>query len=148
MWRESQVRGSVLCEVEDGFVQGIPQAARKNRSMAFKGSLDFGRCLQAANQHELAQRLAAEIKALPVGLLPLDGGCSQGGMIDDSELSTTLLQVDRHGGRVLARVGVFFSEVVGGCNCSDDPVKSPAYCVLEVRIDLSSGLAEIRTGAD
>jgi hypothetical protein len=36
---------------------------------------------------------------------------------------------------------VFFTEVVGGCSCGDEPFEQPVYCELGVTIDRQSGEA-------
>jgi hypothetical protein len=38
---------------------------------------------------------------------------------------------------------VFFSEVVAGCNCGDDPMDLHAYCVMRVSIDKASARAAV-----
>lgn len=91
----------------------------------------------------LAQDLKAALRALAAGTLPLAAGRSQGGAIDDRDTTFSLLRLEESGNLTVARVGVFFTEVVGGCNCSEDPVEHNAYCVLEVRIDRTTGIAEI-----
>ena len=104
--------------------------------------------LRCADHAQFARALGPALDALPAGALPLGSGCTRGGMIDDSALTFSVLAVDEQAGRVAARVGVFFTEVVGGCNCSDDPVAFDAYCVLEVAFDRATGLAEISAAAD
>jgi hypothetical protein len=97
--------------------------------------------IAAAGSARFEQSLSAALRALPPGTLPLQAGCSQGGMVDDSNIAATVLGVERQTDPVLARVGVFFTEVVGGCNCNEDPVEVNAYCLLEVRIDCATGNA-------
>ena len=41
----------------------------------------------------------------------------------------------------MVRLGVFFAEVVGGCNCHDDPVATHSYALLGLRIARSDGAA-------
>ncbi len=103
----------------------------------------LGQRLCLAGGDQFAPALAAALRTLPPGTLPLLAGCTRGGMVDDGDLEVSVLTLMEEGGRVTARVGVFFSEVVGGCNCSEDPVANNAYCVLQVTFDRRSGLAEI-----
>ena len=42
---------------------------------------------------------------------------------------------------VQAKVGVFFSEIVGGCSCGDDPITVNAYCEILVSIDKKTAQA-------
>jgi len=98
-------------------------------------------CRELKDAESFKQRLAAALKALPGGSLPLHTGCEQGGLVDDSNISASVLSVEQDKDRFLARVGIFFTEIVGGCNCNDDPLEVNAYCVLEVTINRCDGLA-------
>jgi hypothetical protein len=104
-------------------------------------TVDLKYCLEALDTTVLAQRLTDTLCELPPGTLPLQHGCEQGGMIDDHAISASVLTVERTADHLTARVGVFFTEIVGGCNCNDDPVESNAYCIIEVRIDRATGIA-------
>lgn len=97
---------------------------------------------------ELGQILLRALQALPPASLPLGASCRQAGMVDDSDLAFSILTLDASAGRIKARVGVFFSEVVGGCNCNDDPVAFSAYGVLRVAIDRGTGVTAISPDVD
>jgi hypothetical protein len=99
----------------------------------------FRKCLEAKDSSDLAQELCSTLKALPSGTLPLEAGRSQGGMVDDRDIAATVLGMEQTADHLLARVGVFFTEVVGGCNCNEEPIEVNAYCLLEVRIDRATG---------
>jgi hypothetical protein len=58
------------------------------------------------------QALKTDIASLKIGTLPLDKGVSQGGYVDDSNMVITVLHVTENENRILARVGVFFTEAV------------------------------------
>lgn len=92
----------------------------------------------------MAIRLQQALMELPPGSLPLHHGCLQGGWVDDSDLSLSMLGNSFEGDRAVVRVGVFFSEVVGGCNCHDDPVNNNAYAVVEVRLDGRQNIVSYR----
>lgn len=99
----------------------------------------FLKCLEAKDSSALAQELCSTLKALPSGTLPLEAACGQGGMVDDRDIAATVLGMEQTADHILARVGIFFTEVVGGCNCNEGPIEVNAYCVLEVRIDRTTG---------
>jgi hypothetical protein len=103
--------------------------------------LDLAHCLTADGVDETALRLA--LQRLPPGTLPLHEACTQGGVVDDGDLGISLLHWATAGSQVRIRVGVFFSEIVGGCNCHDDPVATSRYAILWVRIARVDGSAEI-----
>lgn len=102
-------------------------------------NLSLHRCTGIRDPDELADCLNKALRSLPPGSLPLRGGCEQGGLVDDSDLSVSVLAVDRTADQTTARVGVFFTEIVGGCSCHDDPVRANAYCMLEVVIRNTDG---------
>ena len=98
--------------------------------------------LRSRGSESFRETLKSEIESLANGTLPLDKGCSRGGYADGREIAVTILDV-KQGERFLrARVGVFFSEVVAGCSCGDDPLTESAYCEMEVAIDKESAEAE------
>jgi len=99
-------------------------------------------CLDTTDAVDLKRRLGATLGGLPTGTLPLRHGCEQGGLVDDHDISASVLGVEQTPDHVTARVGVFFTEIVGGCNCHDDPLQASAYCVIEVRIDRTTGATE------
>ena len=105
-------------------------------------SIRLRHCLEAEDAERFKQRLAAALKALPGGSLPLHAGCEQGGLVDDSNISASVLSVEQDKQRFLARVGIFFTEIIGGCNCNDDPLEVNAYCVLEVVISRRDGVTK------
>lgn len=91
--------------------------------------------------------LLAALQALPPERLPLQALCTLGGVIDGRQLVFSLLGVDDRPDASLARVSVFFTEILGGCNCHDDPVATPGHGVLELRIDRGTGSARVRAVA-
>lgn len=105
-------------------------------------------CLGPADDQRLKKQLALALAELPVEQLPLQAGCNQGGMIDADDLVISVLEMQRRPQKLSARVGVFFTELVGGCNCHDDPSRSNAYCVLEVAIDGDRDSLSLRAVAD
>lgn len=89
----------------------------------------------------LAATLQRALESLPPGSLPLHLGVAQGGVVDDTDMAVTVLRVGAAADRIDAEVGVFFTEIVGGCSCGDDPAPQHAYCRLHLSIDRSTGAA-------
>lgn len=87
--------------------------------------------------------LKRELEGLPAGSLPLDRATTRGGYVDDSDISVTVLHVQRDAHRVLCKIGIFFTEIVAGCGCGDDPVPENAYCELRLSIDNRTAEADI-----
>lgn len=89
-----------------------------------------------------ARQLKHELEHLQPGTLPLEQATTQGGQVDDSNISATVVEAREDGDWIRARVGIFFNEVVGGCSCGDDPLSVNAYCQIQVSIDKASAEAE------
>ncbi len=67
--------------------------------------------------------------------LPLEKGTSQGGYVDDSNISVTVLNHEDRENKIQVKVGIFFTEVITGCGCGDDPMPVNAYCEMLISID-------------
>ena len=96
-------------------------------ALAFRGTTEF------------PARLKCAIEALDAGYMPLHQCVNQGGQADASHMAVTVLDVTEVQDDIRARIGVFFTEVVGGCSCGDEPFEQPVYCELGVTIDRQSG---------
>jgi hypothetical protein len=97
--------------------------------------------LRAWPTPDFAPVLKRELAALPPGVLPLQHGVSPGTHVDDSEVSAMVIRAAAETGVIRARVGVFFTEVLAGCSCCDDPAPASAYCEIEVLIEPATGEA-------
>jgi len=101
--------------------------------------------LQNYNSDEFSKTLKAELTVLKKGVLPLYAGTTQGGMVDDSNISVTIINFSDNDNAIQAKVGVFFNEVIGGCSCGDDPLSENAYCEFMVRIDKETAQASFNS---
>jgi hypothetical protein len=83
--------------------------------------------------------IEALLRGLPPASLPLAACCAHGGWIDGDDLAFRVQRVveDRLG--LAAELELFFSEVVGGCSCHDEPVRHPGYARLRLRIARADG---------
>jgi len=81
------------------------------------------------------QTLKNEIEAFERGVLPLEKGVSQGGMVDDSHVTVTVLNVQDSGTVIEAKLGIFFTEIVICCGCGDDPMPVNAYCEMQCLVN-------------
>jgi len=102
---------------------------------------DFSQCLRARGTERFSGELKNALLGLAPGVLPLQQGVTQGGHVDASNLDATVLDVIDEGPVIRARVGVFFTEVVGNCACGDEPAPAQAWCMLQVNIDTVSAAA-------
>lgn len=87
--------------------------------------------------------LKGEIEGMSAGTLPLDAGTSRGGLVDDGDITATILTVTDDELSIICDIGVFFTEIVAGCSCGDEPDPINAYCRMRIRIDKTTAEAEI-----
>lgn len=90
----------------------------------------------------LEKALKHELENLPAGTLPLEKGTNRGGFVDDSDISVTVINVKQDERSIQARVGVFFTEIIAGCGCGDDPMPENAFCEMLINIDRATFAAE------
>lgn len=92
-------------------------------------------CLAAPDAATLAERMREALLAEPLDRPPLAAACTHGGLIAEGSLAITVLSSERDHSRARVRLGVLFSERVGGCNCHDDPQELNGYAVIEISLD-------------
>lgn len=81
-----------------------------------------------------------------VGELPLQQGLSVSSYALDEPIQVLIQRTWEEDGRIHARVGVFYSGLIAGCSCADDPTPTEAqneYCELLVAIDRTTAAAEV-----
>jgi hypothetical protein len=100
--------------------------------------------LVAWNTPDFKAVLKQELEQLGVGQLPLQEGLSISSYALDAPYTVLINGVSEDSGSIHTRVGIFYSGIIAGCNCSDDP--SPVepqneYCEVLVAIDKSTAQA-------
>ncbi len=103
----------------------------------------FTNALRDWTTDSFKQTLKNEIENLKTGTLPLEHGILQGGLIDDSNITATILSSTETASQIKTRAGIFFTEVVGGCNCNDDPIEINVYCEIRISINKTTADADI-----
>ncbi|MBU0751561.1 MAG: hypothetical protein KJ787_10380 [Gammaproteobacteria bacterium] len=94
--------------------------------------------LQAWSRPDFREVLKAEIERLEASALPLQQGLSASSHALDDGFSVMVIGDGADAATVQVRLGVFFSGVVAGCNCADDPTPVEAqneYCEMQLSID-------------
>ncbi len=102
----------------------------------------LGRCLACGDDAALRRCLTRLLNTLPPGSLPLHQCRTHGGLIDEAQRTISVLGCAPTAWGIRVRAGVFFSEIVGGCNCADDPVAHNAYGVLRIDLHHADGRIE------
>ena len=84
-----------------------------------------------------------EVGCIGAQLLPLQNGLSQGSSVSDKKFSAMILGSSEKAGIIYARAGIFYTSVIAGCKCADDPTsvdELSEYC--EVQIEITRETAE------
>lgn len=101
------------------------------------------RSLEAWGKPEFEAALKQEVAALDVHALPLQAGLTTGSSVLDETPTVMVISVSGTAATIRAKVGVFYSGVLGGCSCADDPTPVEAsneYC--EVLLEISKETAQ------
>lgn len=102
---------------------------RLERSLAAWGTPDFERSLKQ------------ELESLDRGKLPLQQGLAHGSHVADTPFTVVLLGALELEEAIRVRAGIFYSAILGGCSCADDPTPAgelAEYCEVQLDIDLET----------
>ena len=77
--------------------------------------------LQAWNTSAFNVVLKKEICSLDANTLPLQQGLSSSNYANAENLSATILKVENNGDYIFVKAGLFYTGIIAGCNCADDP---------------------------
>ncbi len=102
------------------------------------------RSLSAWGSGAFEATLKEEIVQLGADFLPLQQGLSSGSTSLDANLEVMILRVTEWPDRLWVRAGIFYSSIISGCSCADDPTpvdENREYCEVDLEIDRESGEA-------
>ena len=108
--------------------------------------LKLEKTLHAFNTADFKTIAKEEITALDADLLPLQQALSQSSYVSSTPFSITILNASEQDSDIRIKAGVFYTGIIAGCNCSDDP--SPVdelneYCNLLFTINKSTAEATV-----
>jgi len=98
----------------------------------------FIKTLNAWNTPDFNNTLLSEIKAIDAELLPLQKALSQSSYVSNSDFNVVVLNTSDDESNIVVKTGVFFTGVIAGSCCSDDPTpidEIQEYCELQFLID-------------
>ena len=101
--------------------------------------------LSAWGKPDFESVLKNEIEGLGAENLPLQLGLSTGSHVTDGKVDVMIIGVSDHASVIRAKAGIFYSSIIAGCSCADDPTpvdEHTEYC--EVQIDLDKITAETK----
>ncbi len=100
-----------------------------------------------AESAELAATFTEEIAASSTADLPLQQGMAHGNVADGDALSAMVIRTEIEPGCIRIHAGLFFSSVVAGCACTNDPTPmntNPEYCEAIFDIARDDGATTVR----
>lgn len=95
---------------------------------------------------EFATVLKRELETLALDQLPLQQALARGNQVLDDKRTVLILSVDEGPEVIRAKVGVFYSGIIAGCSCADDPTPVEAvneYCEMWLALDKRTGEAAV-----
>jgi fumarate hydratase class II len=104
------------------------------------------KALSAWGTPKFEATLKQEIKQLGVEQLPLQQGMSSGSYAIAEPVTATILRVTELEQVIRVKAGIFFSSVIAGCSCADDPTpvdRITEYCEVQMDINRTDATATI-----
>lgn len=101
-------------------------------------TLQFTQSVRAWGTPRFEAVLKDEIEQLDPGLLPLQQCLSVTSHAADGPFKAMILGVSEEADAIRVKAGIFFSGIVAGCSCADDPTpveEQHEYCELLFEID-------------
>ena len=87
-----------------------------------------------------------EIERLDPAALPLQQGLARSSHVTDRPIQAVILGVHEEAERVRVKAGIFYSGIIAGCSCADDPTpvdEITEYCVVEFDVDRGTADATV-----
>jgi len=82
-----------------------------------------------------------EITRLNPDLLPLQQGLQHSNYAPGDDVSATILHSEETANSIIVKAGLFYSGIISGCSCADDPTpidRNTEYCEVIFRINKAS----------
>ncbi len=108
---------------------------------------DLRRSVAAFGTPDFAAALRADLAALGPDALGLQQALTAGSTALSDDIDVMLLRHSETFDGLHVRIGVFFTSVLGGCACADDPTPEDThseYCEIDITIDRRTGMARIQ----
>jgi len=100
--------------------------------------------LSAWQQPQFRSVLTQELLQLDNETFPLYKATNFGGFIKPEQLDLVILSTTENNDDLLIKTGIFFTELIGGCNCHDDPTEENIYCEALITINKTNAQSQIR----
>lgn len=94
--------------------------------------------LLAWNSDTFKAVIKQELCSIDARLLPLQKGLRYSSMANTASLSISVLTAEDDDQHILVKAGLFYTGIIAGCNCADDPTpvdENNEYCEVLLRIN-------------
>lgn len=108
---------------------------------------DFKQAIKHIGDDDFLKYLKTELEQLGHEQLPMQAGLSNSSYVTDTPYTAVILGSEIQEGFILVRAGLFYTGIIAGCSCADDPGpidEINEYCEIELLIEKTSGNASIK----
>jgi hypothetical protein len=102
--------------------------------------------LNAWGTPEFDAILKREIEQLDAASLPLQQGLSVSSYVTDRPFQAIIISVREDAGVIRVKAGLFYTGVIAGCSCADDPTpidELTEYCVVQLDIERATAATTV-----
>ena len=110
-------------------------------------TVELPNALKAWGSDDFNDALRADIERLSHHQLPLQQALQLSSQVSDEPFQAMILGSEATDETVRVRASVFFSGVIAGCSCADDPTPLDLvneHCTIEIRLDRKQASASLR----
>jgi hypothetical protein len=100
--------------------------------------IQLPKTLNAWNTPRFNAVFKQEIEQLDAASLPLQQALAVSSHVSDRPVQAMLISVNEDAGHLCIKAGIFYTGVIAGCNCADDPTpvdELNEYCMVKLCID-------------
>lgn len=107
--------------------------------------------LSAWNTPRFGAVFKQEAEQLDAASLPLQQGLSASSYVTERPFQVMLVSMDEEATRIRIKAGIFYTGVIAGCSCADDPTpvdELNEYCMVQLCIDRTTAETTVALLAD
>lgn len=102
---------------------------------------------QAFDSADFKKIAKEEIQNIDPEFLPLQQGLSHSSYVADTAISVIILNFNEENNTLHIKTGVFYSGIIAGCSCSDDPTpvdEQNEYCELQFEVNKKTAETSVK----
>jgi hypothetical protein len=103
--------------------------------------------VKALGSADFKKTAKEEIQHIDPAILPLQEGLSLSSYVGESEISVVILNFSEETDVIRIKTGVFYTGIIAGCSCSDDPSPTDEqneYCELQFEINKNTTQTSVK----